>query len=169
MKKIVLLLLVTVLDSIIIIFLFVSLGFYFNKQTVKNIVVIPAVRADVPLVIQSFESEKLCDNENEVQDFSKPISIVWDAELSGCLVSCDGASFKRLSDDVKYSYFAGYGPAIKAIIESGELGDKNDVFWGSHVPIKVYGKWYSIDADHPRTVFDNKCVPIVDIEKIEKL
>ncbi|EKD43133.1 MAG: hypothetical protein ACD_72C00442G0010 [uncultured bacterium] len=169
MKKIILPLLLIIADSVIIIFLIVSLGLISNNKIEKNIISIPIVSAEVPSTIESSESVQLCDNEDEVQYFPKPIPIVWKAKLMGCLVSCEGASFERIPTDVKYPYFAGYGPAIKAIIDNVSLVDMGDVPWGSKMPIKIYGQMIGIDADHPRTVFNNKCVPIVDIDRIEKL
>ena len=101
-------------------------------------------------------SEPLCDNFNEVEDFEKPIPIVWTARMDGCLVSCEGASFTRVPEDKKYPRFAGYYP-----------GGLQAELWQDNGVLKISGDWVGIDADHPFTVFDNKCVPVIHINKIE--
>ncbi|MBI2068825.1 MAG: hypothetical protein HYT67_01840 [Candidatus Yanofskybacteria bacterium] len=100
--------------------------------------------------------EPLCDNFNEVEDFEKPIPVVWTAKMDGCLVSCEGASFTRVPEDEKYPRFAGYYP--------GGLGP-----WLYKNVLKISGDWIGVDADHPYTVFDNKCVPVIQINKMEIL
>ena len=101
-------------------------------------------------------SEPLCDNYNEVEDFEKPIPVVWTARMDGCLVSCEGASFTRVPEDKKYPRFAGYYPE--------SFGPE---FFQDNAVLKISGDWVGIDADHPYTVFDNKCVPVIHINKIE--
>ena len=110
------------------------------------------------LPIPTATKEPLCYNYEGIQKFEKPIPIVWTAKLDGCLVSCLGASFTRVPSDTKYPRFAGYYPNDEII---------PDKFLKGGLILKIYGKWIGIDADHPRTVFENKCVPMVDIEKIE--
>ena len=108
----------------------------------------------------------LCTNSDEVKTFSEPVPVVWEARFNSCLVSCYGASFTRISDETK---FAGYYPD-----NSGKYAYKADA--GSQIPneftsgetIKIYGDWIGIEEDHSKTVFDSKCVPIVNIKKIEK-
>ena len=34
---------------------------------------------------------------------------------------------------------------------------------------RVHGDWVGIDADHPRTIYDGRCVPIININKLELL
>ena len=100
--------------------------------------------------------EPLCDNHDESGDFEKPIPVVWTARMDGCLVSCEGASFTRVPEDEKYPRFAGYYP-----------GGLQPELWPDNSIIKISGDWIGIDADHPFTVFDNKCVPVIHINKIE--
>ena len=102
--------------------------------------------------------EPLCDNYTEVEDFDKSIPIVWTARMDGCLMSCAGASFTRVPEDEKYPRFAGYFPASFGL----ELEQDNAV-------LKISGDWVGIAADHPHTVFEDKCVPIIEIDKIEPL
>jgi|SRR3989344_2938889 len=113
---------------------------------------------------------ELCENYKEIQNFKEPIPIVWTAKLTGCLESCEGAHFSRIPETENYQYprFAGYYP--------DELGKYS---WdGSNVQIpgkflvdglnlRISGKWFSVGVDHPYTVFEDKCVPIVEIDKIE--
>lgn len=99
-----------------------------------------------------------CDNYKDVQKFEKPVPMIWTAKLDGCLVGCLGASFTKVPEDKKYPRFAGYYFDDKSI---------PDKFLQNGLILKIYGEWIGIDYDHSRTVFENKCVPIVDIEKIE--
>jgi len=103
-------------------------------------------------------SNSICENEKEMTTFAKPVSIVWTATLGGCLVGCEGASFSRYpkTGEYKYPIFAAYGDMLKDI---ASIDDP--------VIVRITGKWTGIDADHPKLVFNNQCVPIVDIEKIE--
>ncbi len=100
--------------------------------------------------------EPVCDNYNEIEDFEKSIPIVWTAKMDGCLVSCEGASFTRVPGDEKYPRFAGYFAGLLG----PELRQDNAI-------LKISGDWIGIGADHPYTVFDNKCVPVIQINKIE--
>lgn len=111
--------------------------------------------------------EAWCDNQNEVQDFEKPIPVVWTARLDGCLVSCQGASFTKTVDDGKYSRFAGYYPDTKGNYYSDEFNPIPEKFQIKGLVLKITGDWIGIQEDHPQTVFDGKCVPIVNIKEIE--
>lgn len=119
------------------------------------------------------ERSELCENYKEIQDFKEPIPIIWEAKLTGCLMSCYGAHFTRIpeTENFKYPRFSAYYPD-----EFGKYNWENEGNGGSQIPgkfledrlnLRIYGKWLGIDADHPYTVFGNKCVPFVEIEKIE--
>lgn len=99
--------------------------------------------------------ELLCENHDEMEDFQEPVSVVWTAKLDGCLASCEGASFTRIPEDSQYPRFAGYSPELL----EADIWQSNDI-------LEVHGDWVGVGADHPFTVFDNKCVPIVRINKI---
>lgn len=111
--------------------------------------------ANIAEILPTLTPEPLCDNYNEVEDFEKPVPIVWTAKMDGCLVSCEGASFTRVPEDKKYPRFAGYYP-----------GGLQPEFWQDNSVLKISGDWIGIDADHPFTVFDNKCVPVIHIKTI---
>lgn len=112
--------------------------------------------ANISETVPTLTAEPLCDNHDEAEDFENPVPVVWTAKLDGCLVSCEGASFTRIPEDKKYPRFAGYYPGgLQA-----ELGASGRI-------LKIYGDWVGIGADHPFTVFDNKCVPVVNINNIE--
>ena len=100
-------------------------------------------------------SEPMCENADAIEDFVEPVSVVWKAKMDGCLVSCEGASFTRIPEDSEYPHFAGYFPENFEKEISGE-----DV-------LEITGDWIGVGADHPFTVFNNKCVPIVRIKNIE--
>ncbi|MEX2090597.1 MAG: hypothetical protein WD989_00485 [Candidatus Paceibacterota bacterium] len=102
--------------------------------------------------------EPLCENQDEIETFEEAISVVWTAKMDGCLVSCEGASFTRVPENDKYPRFVGY---------SAEL--LQDDIWQDGDIVKIFGDWVGIGSDHPVTVFNNKCVPIVNINKIELL
>lgn len=121
----------------------------FDKQPAD---IIEAIQTPV----SSATSEPLCDNYAEIEDFEKPIPVVWTASMDGCLVSCEGAAFTRVPEDKKYPRFAGYFP--------DSLGEE---LLRAKAVLKISGAWIGIGADHPHTVFENKCVPIIQINKIE--
>lgn len=159
-----------ILDSI---FIYKSWGDGFIYKTVP---IVRAAHTDtIPAELAGYtpmaEAEAdLCDNYKEIQEFKNPIPIVWTAKFTGCLVSCWGAHFTRLPEEIKYKYprFAGYYPdaAGKYHWEKGgsQIPEK---FREDGAVLKIYGKWTDIGEDHPRTVFGNKCVPTVNIERIE--
>ena len=105
------------------------------------------------------ELVKDCDNYTEITKFKEPIPVVRDAKFDGCLSSCWGAAFTRVPDDPKYPRFSGYVPDNGYRIA--------DEFMKEGQIVKIYGKWTGVGFDHPYTVFEGKCVPSVDIEKIE--
>lgn len=113
------------------------------------------------------DSEAWCDNSNEVQDFEKPIPVVWTAHFDGCLVSCQGASFTKTVDDEKYTHFAGYYPDTKGNYYSDEFNPIPEKYQNNELVLKISGDWIGIDEDHPQTVFGKKCVPIMNIKQIE--
>ena len=120
--------------------------------------------------------EKLCDNEDEITTFAKPVSVEWTAKLSGCLASCYGASFTRITKDAEYPKFAGYfadesGKFDWDVDSDGNRGGRQiaEEFLEEGLVFKISGKWIGIEADHASTVFKNKCVPIVEVEKIERI
>lgn len=116
---------------------------------------------------------EFCENYKEIQDFKEPISIIWEAKLTGCLVSCYGAHFTRIPETENYKYprFSAYYPD-----EFGKYKWENNGNSGSQIPekflknglnLRIYGRWMSVGYDHPYTVFEGKCVPFVEIDKIE--
>jgi hypothetical protein len=118
--------------------------------------------------------EPECDNYKDIQEFERPVPIIWTAKFDSCLVSCYGASFTRVPSDAKYPRFAGYYPDVSGkydwdVASNGDRGGSQipDKFLKDGLILKIYGNRTGIDADHPRTVFENKCVPMVEIEKIE--
>lgn len=111
--------------------------------------------------IKNKEAQELisdCINHQDKQFFKEPIQIVWTAKFDGCLVSCWGASFTRVPEDSKYPRFAGYMP------ESGER--IADEYMKDGQTLKIYGKMTDISGSYG-SVFGNRCVPTVEIEKIE--
>lgn len=102
-----------------------------------------------------------CDNYTEITKFKEPIPIVWEAKFDGCMVSCWGAAFTRVPADSKHPKFAGYMPYMPD--EGERIADK---YMEEGLLLKISGKWTNIDADHV-FMFDRKCVPSVEIEKIE--
>lgn len=129
------------------------------------------IQAELAKSAPAVETEAdLCDNYKEIQEFKNPVPIVWTAKLTGCLVSCYGAHFTRLPEGAKYKYlrFAGYYPDAAGKYDWEKGGSQiPDKFLEDGLKLRVYGKWTGIEEDHPKTVFDNKCVPIVNIDKIE--
>jgi len=111
-----------------------------------------------------------CDNYEDIEVFENPIPIVWEAKFDGCLSSCVGASFTRLPLDEQYQYprFSGY---------YAENWDSNGEYTGERIIeerfrkentiLRIYGNWIGIDFSYVDTVFNGKCVPDIDIDKIE--
>lgn len=99
-----------------------------------------------------------CDNYEEIAQFEKPIPVVWETKFSGCMDSCWGAAFTRVPVDPKHPMFAGYVPDEGKRIPEKYL--KEDLL------LRISGKWTGVDADHV-FMFNRRCVPSVDIEKIE--
>lgn len=135
---------VAVIGFLVIGVMFVAHG-PFDKQS-----------ANISEAVPTLTPEPLCDNHDEAEDFEKPIPVVWIAIMDGCLASCEGASFTRVPGDEKYPRFAGY----YASGSYADIGQSEDT-------LKIYGDWVGIGADHASTVFDNKCVPIININKVE--
>ena len=100
-----------------------------------------------------------CDNYQDAQQFESPVPIVWTAKFDGnCLSSCWGASFTKVPEDSKYPRFSGY------VSDDGER--IADEYLKEDQILKIYGNWVDV-SDSYGSVFDNKCVPTVEIEKIE--
>lgn len=114
-------------------------------------------------------TEPICENYKEIQTFKKPIPIIWTARFDGCLMSCVAGSFTLLPKSVNNTYprFAGYYYGDSSEVDS--LGEKTipEKFQDKNLVLRISGIWGSIEADHPSSVFGGKCVPIVEIEKIE--
>lgn len=98
-----------------------------------------------------------CENYKDIKIFDKPVNIVWIAKLDGCLMSCSGAYFTTISGESKYSRFAGYSK------DSGTMAQE---YLDADV-LKVYGKWTGVSDDYAKGIFGNRCVPSVEIDKIE--
>lgn len=109
--------------------------------------------------INNEDSGEVCINHKEIKKFDKPVDIVWITKIDGCLVGCSGASFTKDSGGDVYARFAGY------YSEQGKVISEDLLKEGTKV--KVYGKWTGIGDDYSKSVFENKCVPIVQIEKLE--
>lgn len=114
-----------------------------------------------------------CNNygeEIEIEDFKKPIPIIWTAKLDLCATACDGASFIRVPENKKYPRFYGdFDNSGQSIIEAIEKATGRD--WpGSDVDYTytIYGDWVGINYDGAFYVLvQNFCVPIINIKKIE--
>ena len=145
-----------------------------DKNTKKYIKILLIILVPVLLVVSFFPERqyndiktpgdaklatyKDCDNDYEIQKFDPPIPVVWTAKFTGCLSSCWGAAFTREPVDEKYPRFSGYVPD-----EGERIADK---FMKKGQILKIHGMWTDV-SDSYGSVFNNKCVPTVEIEKIE--
>ena len=104
--------------------------------------------------------ESVCENFQDIQTFATPTPIVWYAKLDGCVVSCEGGPFTKITTDKneKYPRFVGYMKEGKVI--PGKFLDDGLKF-------KITGEWVSIGDDYARTLFGNECVPVANIRSIE--
>ncbi len=119
--------------------------------------VIQGVIQDSALPDASYGPES-CDNYGQIGSFSGPVNVVWMAKVDECFVSCYGAAFTRVPEDKDYPRFAGY---YSDVIPSE--------FVNGSPALRIYGEVSGIYPDHSRSVFSNKCVPVVNISKIEKI
>jgi len=104
-------------------------------------------------------NEPNCENFQDIQIFATPTPIVWFAKLDDCVLSCEGGSFTKITSNSqeKYPRFVGY-------MKDGIIPEK---YLEDDIRLKITGEWESIGDDYSRTEFNNKCVPIVNILKIE--
>lgn len=101
-----------------------------------------------------------CTNYQEKQFFKKPIPVAWEAKFDTCLSGCWGAVFTRVPENSQYPRFSGYVP------DKGEkLAEK---YLRDDQILKIYGLWTDV-SDSYGSVFDNRCVPTVEIERVEIL
>ncbi len=100
-----------------------------------------------------------CDNYYEIQEFDEPIPIVWTARFDGCLASCWGASFTREPHrrPTPFVFQVMFQTMEKRIAD--EFMQKGQI-------LRVYGNWTDISHSYG-SVFGRRCVPTVEIEKIE--
>ena len=105
-----------------------------------------------------------CDNHSDIEYFETPVPVIWTSIMDGCLVSCQGGSFTSLDEDATHPRFAGYNPGKSEEYDSSTDNPIPDEYVGQNVT--VTGDWIGIDADHALTVFDGRCVPIVNIKEI---
>lgn len=102
--------------------------------------------------------EQACDNYTEIKQFEKSVPVVWTAKFDGCLVSCWGGAFTGVPANSEHPMFAGYVP---------DEGDRiNEKYLKEGLLLKITGEWTGIDSDHV-FMFNRRCVPTVEIEKIE--
>ena len=150
--------LILVFITLLIIFIFESDIFtnyrYYIKQNINY-------DSEIAIKKEASVTEEIpCTNSQEVKIFTVAIPVVWEAILDVCLSGCGGGSFTKLnsSKNEKHPRFVGY-------LKDGKTIPENLLAKG--IKLKISGKWISVEDDHSRTVFNNKCVPIVEIEKIE--
>ncbi|MBI3671702.1 hypothetical protein HY249_02825 [Candidatus Azambacteria bacterium] len=144
---------------ILMIFFIVGFFVFFGDPDNKK----QFIYADLSFMLLPADEEsntKVCDNYQDIRSFEKPIPVVWTAEFTGCLSGCIGAHFSRMPSDLNYKYpsFAGY-------YKDDQVIQKEFLKYGTL--LKVYGEWMGVGADHSNTVFNKKCVPTIDIERIE--
>jgi len=108
--------------------------------------------------------DRFCANYEEIEQFAEPIPIVWMARMDGCLVGCQGGSFTNLDQSASYPRFAGYNPGLSEAFDGSVDNPIPRAYVGQ--TLEITGNWIAIDIDHPLTVFNDQCVPIVDIASI---
>jgi len=121
-------------------------------------------KSDTEEVVNNDNSD-LCENADEMVVFEKPIPIVWESKFSGCVESCYGGTFDVTAGNEKYPAFLGYPvkdeELLRKMIDAESL--QRDTI------LKVTGKLTAIDPAYANTLFGGKCVPNVDIERIDVL
>lgn len=101
-----------------------------------------------------------CINYRDKQFFTTPITIEWTASFDGCLAGCWGGSFTKIPKDSKYPRFSGY------VDEKGKSITDRSISVGQKV--KIIGNWVDI-SDSYASVFENYCVPTIEIKNISIL
>ncbi|MFH1792673.1 MAG: hypothetical protein ABH819_03480 [Patescibacteria group bacterium] len=134
------------------------------KKTVKPFLYACVVIASVwclSILTKTISSNKYkgdCINYQDKQFFKEPIPVEWIAKFDTCLSSCWGGAFTRVPEDSKYPRFSGYVP---------DDGEKiSDIYLEEGQTLKITGLWTDV-SDSYASVFDNLCVPTIEIQKIE--
>jgi len=111
------------------------------------------------------DDSDLCENADEIVVFEKPIPIVWESKFSGCVESCYGGTFDVTAGNEKYPAFLGYPVNDEEMLR--KMLDAESI--QRDTILKVTGKLTAIDPAYANTLFGGKCVPNVDIERIDVL
>jgi hypothetical protein len=85
----------------------------------------------------------------EEQTFNKPIDVDWVGQVYFILQAGHGYGLKKDNGDTFMAFYKDntYNPDL-------------------HGQVEVKGKWLGIDCAYRNTVFNGKCVPYVEIDKI---
>lgn len=142
---------------LIILLVFIGLVFYMKKDLPKTEIQPNIENAST----NNIASEPACENVTDIRTFATPTPVTWFAKLDGCVLSCEGGSFTKITSDSqeKYPRFVGY-------MKDGNISEK---YLEGGLRLKITGELESIGDDYARTIFNNKCVPIIGIKKIEIL
>lgn len=94
-------------------------------------------------------------------ELTKPISVTWNAQFGECLIGdCSGATFTKKTSDEAFGEFPDF-------IGYYDVGDMSNIKKGEGV--RLYGKLREIYTDKDALSILNRCVPILQIQKIENL
>ena len=90
-----------------------------------------------------------------------PIPVTWDVQFGECLVGdCSGATFTKKASDEAFGEF----PDFIGYYDVGEMYD-----FKKGEDVRLHGKLREIYTDKDALSIQNRCVPIVQIQKIESL
>ncbi len=95
------------------------------------------------------------------ETFEKPIDVVWTGNVFAFMQSGEAFGIERTPKNEQY-------PVFFACCIEGKM--ENDKWIIDHIrgKVKITGKWTGITCAYKNTIF-GRCVPDVDIEKIEEL
>lgn len=122
-----------------------------TNQTADQIIKSEPAQND--FINKMLEEERKNPDEKYEKTFDKPINIVWGGEIYGFMMSGDALAIVRVPKNKKYPVFFAWS-----------VSDNDRNIEGK---IKITGKWTGITCAYRFTVFGNRCVPEVIIEKIE--
>lgn len=112
---------------------------------------------DIPAGQYSASANKAIEQPKEAEEavFINPEEIEWNGEIFGVLQSGNGYAIRNLDEKAKYPEFMAFWPEDKIEWLEGK--------------VKISGILEEISCAYQNTIFGGNCVPMVTINKIEKI
>lgn len=167
---------VSIILMVIVLFIALAVANWFFKGT-KNDLSEQAIVRDIikeeqePIVNkeqikeqkQAVEKDYYVDCSCE-ETFEEPIDVVWAGDIFAYMSGGEQLAIKRVPKDKEYPLFAAC--CINTVKENGKWLIPPEKWITGRV--KIIGKWTGITCMYANTFFNSKCVPYVEIERIER-